>query len=154
VAQSPRPRVTSDEAGADGATMVVDTDATRVVLCFMKAPHWSGMLSRPRAGRAASSAWATWTWCVKVAAERWLSELSELPELCRSSVRDCRRLSEHCRTVGPLSDHCRISVGDCQTEYDSEGLCILSDTVGLLSDCRTVGLSDCRTAVGGLSEVL
>ena len=87
--------------------------------------------------------------------ERWtksepgLSELSELSEVCRSLSEVCRRLCRRtvvgvcrslCRTLSGLSEHL--------------GQSIRSSYVGLSElcrNCRTVGLSDCRT-VGPLGR--
>jgi hypothetical protein len=112
--------------------------------------------------------------------EPWLSELSELSDTVGAlsdtvgALSDCVGLSDCWTPVGPLSDHCRTTVGGCRTSMtgkvhthcrtlsDCRTTVGLSDcrTVGALSDhCRTtVGLSDCRTVgllsdlVGGLSE--
>jgi hypothetical protein len=89
----------------------------------------------------------------------WMAATLPLSPGCRN-CRNCR----NCRTtVGPLSDHCRTTVGQhCRTTVG-----LLSDHCRLsrdrltgrilvvcrtLSDCRTVGLSDCRTTVGSLSD--
>ena len=78
-----------------------------------------------------------------------MSELSELSEVCRSLSEVCRRLCRRtvvgvcrslCRTLSGLSEHL--------------GQSIRSSYVGLSElcrNCRTVGLSDCRTSVGRLS---
>ena len=83
--------------------------------------------------------------------EPGLSELSELSEVCRSLSEVCRRL---CRrtVVGVCRSLCRTLSG--LSEHLGQFLC--SSYVGLSElcrNCRTVGLSDCRTSVGRLSDV-
>ena len=81
--------------------------------------------------------------------EPGLSELSELSEVCRSLSEVCRRLCRRtvvgvcrslCRTLSGLSEHLGQ---DLRSSYVG-----LSE---LCRNCRTVGLSDCRTSVGRLS---
>ena len=44
-----------------------------------------------------------------------------------------------------------LSVG-CRTVYDSEDLYIMSECVGVSDECRSVGVSERRSAVGGVIQ--
>jgi hypothetical protein len=54
----------------------------------------------------------------------------------REQLSDDGRQWKTVQEDGTVGVHCRTTVGHCRT----------------LSDCRTVGLSDCRTSVGQLSD--